>query len=549
MATEITQLQYHKKRLKLLHDERSPHDSHTKELYDFFMPRRGRALKNPEGGNEAGKGSKKHQNIINGTGLYAAKTFASGFMAGASNPATIWYHLTTPDKEMMEFGPVREWLFFVEADQRHVMSNSNYYDLLYLAYLDLGISGTFGGVINEDREQVIRCHSFAPGRYYIAQSDKGKVDTIYRRQPMTVRQMVDQFGEENVSTTVLNMYQRQNYDQWRDTIQAIEPNTTRIPGLADSQNMRWRSNWFEPKSNEGKLLRQSGFNEWPGAAPRWLLPDEDTYGSSPGMDALGDNKALQLQERRKAQAIDKLVDPPMVATPELRNSPSTLLPGGVTYASFTATGGAPGFQPAYTIKPDIGALLDDISSTEARVNREMYVDLFRMLIDTTRREITAREVEEKAEEKLSLLGPSLTRMNGELYIPTIDRIFAISLRAGRYPIPPRELEGVPLKVEFISILHQAQRRVQTQGIERTAGFVLSLRDAFPEVVDKFNYDEAVEEYGEAMAIPPKLIRPDDQTAEIRARRAEQQQLQELLAVAEPAEQASQAVKNISEVAR
>jgi len=441
---------------------------------------------------------------------------------------------------------VREWLFFVENDMRHVMTTSNYYDMLYLTYADLGIGGTFGGVINEDLNTTIRCQSYSPGRYYIAQSQIGKVETIYHVQPWTIKQMVDTFGKDRCSISVQNMYDNGQIDQWRGVVHAIEPNSTRVPGMADNQNMPWSSVWFEEKGPTEKVLRTSGFREWPAITPRWFIADDDVYGTSPGMDALGDNKALQVQERRKAQAIDKHVDPPMVASPELRNSPSTLLPGGVTYAQFAGTGGAPAFQPAYTIRPDIAALRDDILSIEERVNREMYVDLFRMLIDTTRREITAREVDEKAEEKLSLLGPALTRMNGEVYIPSIDRIFAISLRQGRYPPPPPELQGMPLKVEFISILHQAQRRVQSQGIERTAGFVLTLAEAYPEAVDKFDYDEAIEEYGESHALPPRLIRSDDETAAIRTRRAEQQQLQELMAVAEPAQQASQAIKNISD---
>ena len=538
-------VKYFRGRLKAMRTEFDDgHGQHLHDLYMYFMPRRGRALQNHYDSNQTGKGQKRHHNIINGTGLYAARTFAAGFMAGASNPASIWFHLRTPDADLMDFEPVRQWLFLVESDMRLLMSQSNFYDLLFMAYLDLGIGGTYSGVINEDLRTTIRCQNFTPGRYYIDQDHNGRANTVYKVQPLTVLQMVNMFGEENVSQTIRNMYAKQQYHQWRNAIQAIEPNTTRVPGMADSRNMRYRSWWFEEKGNAEKWLRQSGFRENPALGVRWLLADEDIYGRSPGMDALGDNKGLQLQERRKAQAIDKLVDPPMVAAPELRNTPTTLLPGGVTFASFAASGGAPAFQPAYAIRPDVRALTDDIQTTEERVNREMYVDLFRMLIDTTRREITAREVDEKAEEKLSLLGPALTRMNGELYIPAIDRIFAISLRAGRYPPPPPELQGMPLKVEFISILHQAQRRVQTQGIERTAGFVITLMDAYPEAADKLNVDEMVEEYGEAMAIPPKLLRSQEEVQARREEREQQRQMEQLAAAAEPARDATQAVANL-----
>jgi hypothetical protein len=46
----------------------------------------------------------------------------------------------------------------------------------------------------------------------------------------------------------------------------------------------------------------------------------DPYGSSCGMDALGCAKALQVQTKQKAKAVDKLVDPPMVGDPRSRIS-------------------------------------------------------------------------------------------------------------------------------------------------------------------------------------------------------------------------------------
>ena len=48
------------------------------------------------------------------------------------------------------------------------------------------------------------------------------------------------------------------------------------------------------------------------------------------MDALGDIKQLQLEQKRKAQAIDKNVNPPMIADPSMKNEPASLLPGAVT---------------------------------------------------------------------------------------------------------------------------------------------------------------------------------------------------------------------------
>ena len=75
----------------------------------------------------------------------------------------------------------------------------------------------------------------------------------------------------------------------------------------------------------------SGFRNFPVFSARWYTNSEDAWGRGWAMDALGDARALQLQQRRKAQAIDKLVDPPMVADAALRNQRTSMLAGDVTF--------------------------------------------------------------------------------------------------------------------------------------------------------------------------------------------------------------------------
>ena len=81
---------------------------------------------------------------------------------------------------------------------------------------------------------------------------------------------------------------------------------------------------------EAELSRQ-GFFEKPFIAMRWATTSNDPYGRSPGMEVLGDNKQLQLETRRKAEFLEKGVRPPMGAHPSLKNQPSSIRPGDITY--------------------------------------------------------------------------------------------------------------------------------------------------------------------------------------------------------------------------
>lgn len=56
------------------------------------------------------------------------------------------------------------------------------------------------------------------------------------------------------------------------------------------------------------------------------------------MLALGQVKALQVEQKRKAQLIDKATNPPMVAPTSLKNQRVSLLPGDVTYLDVLSGG-------------------------------------------------------------------------------------------------------------------------------------------------------------------------------------------------------------------
>jgi hypothetical protein len=47
---------------------------------------------------------------------------------------------------------------------------------------------------------------------------------------------------------------------------------------------------------------------------------------------------------------------------------------------------------------------------------------------------------------------------------------------------------MPLKIEYISLVAQAQKMVNISSIERMTAFVGNLAGVFPEVADKFDAD-------------------------------------------------------------
>jgi hypothetical protein len=524
-------------RLAALHTERSGWFSHWREISDFLLPRRGRWLSG-----ERNRGGKKNNNIIDPTGGLALRTLKSGMMAGITSPARPWFKLTTPDPDMAEFKPVKVWLERVEMLMRAVYHASNIYQSLQQVYEEVGGFGTAPMMIFSNFENVIHTKCLTVGEYYCAENHLGQIDTIYREFGMTVEQLVQEFGLEEISATARRLWDQGQYDTWVDVVHVIQPNRRMRDGsmLTDK---RFMSVYIEKGADDakGRLLAKRGFEEYPAPVPRWDLLAGDVYGRSPGMDALGEIKALQIKQRRKAEAIEKLVRPPMVAPTALRGQPSSILPGSVTYVD--AVSESARFRPAYEVNPQIEHLLLDIRDGQEIINRTFYADLFLMLHESDRRQITATEVAERHEEKLLMLGPVLDRLHRDLLQPTIDRTFGVMVRAGIVPPAPQELEGIDLKVEFVSMLAQAQKMVDTASIERMAGFAGNLAAVNPEVLDVVDFDETVYGYGERLGVPAEMLRDKKAVAAMRAQRAQQVAAQQAV---EMGSQAAQGAKTLSE---
>jgi hypothetical protein len=505
---------------------------HWRDLAEHILPRRYRWLVAEDIWR---RGNQINQRILNSTGTLAARNCASGMMSGITSPSRPWFRLAPQNKALLQDDDVKQWVDEVADRMRRVMSSSNYYLAKAVQYLDLVVFGTAPMLIYEDYDTVIRCFNPQAGEYYCAVGPNGNVDTLYRKYTMSVSAAVREFGIDNVCESTRSMYLRgdgANLDNEVVICHAIEPNPEYIAEgapLGESglpRRFRYREVYWEEKSPNDYVLRMNGFEDSPFSAPRWDVSGNDAYGRSPGMDALGDVKQLQLEEKRKAQAIDKMVNPPMIADPSLKNEPASLLPGAVTYVP--SLNGGIGFKPAFTINPPVAELKDDIAKVEGRIKDVFFNDLFLMIsqLDTVR---TATEIDARREEKLVLLGPVLERNESESLDPDIKRIYNIMARAGLFPLAPEALQGEAMKVEYVSMLAEAQRASATTGLERVWAFAGNLAAGVgPDVLDNLDPDETINIYADWLRVPAKVLRNKRAKEAIRQQRTEAAQKQQAM---------------------
>lgn len=512
------------RRKSALYSERSSWDSHWKEISEYQLPRAGRFFHT-----DRNQGKKRHNNIYDNTAMFSLRTLAAGMMAGMTSPARPWFRLGIKDKDLMESYAVKTWLHDTGELIRAIYSQSNTYRALHSIYEELGAFGTGANFVLPDFENVIHNFPLTIGEYAIATNYKGEVDTIVREVDMTVAQVVRQFGLNNVSTTVKNMWDNGNYDAWITLIHMVEPRRERDVTKKDAKNKKFASCYFESGSdNPDKFLLESGFSRFPAVTPRWVVTGNDIYGTSPGMECLGDVKQLQHEQFRKAQAIDYQVNPPLQVPSQYKDHTKARLPGGVFHVDATSPGG--GVRSAFEVNLNMQHLLMDIQDVRERIKSAYYADLFLMLANDTRSGITATEVAERHEEKLLMLGPVLERLHNELLSPMIDITFDACAEAGILPEIPKELQGMQIEIEFISTLAQAQRAVAAQGMDQLINRVGMIAQMKPEVIDKVDFDQMIDDTGDMFGVNPKLILPDNVVAQIRADRARQAQAQQMAAM-------------------
>ncbi len=169
---------------------------------------------------------------------------------------------------------------------------------------------------------------------------------------------------------------------------------------------------------------------------------------------------------------------------------------------------------------------------QGRIKQAFYADLFLMMAESDRREITAREIDERHEEKMLMLGPVLERLHNELLDPLVKRVFNIMARHGLIPAPPRGVRPGQLTIEFISMLAQAQKAVATGAIERFWQFGMQIAAAKPEAMDRLDPDGTMDAYAEMTGVPSSVTVDLPTARKLRAARAQAQQQQAALANAQ-----------------
>ena len=494
-------------RFDRLKGQRQNWETHWQEVADYMQPRKADVTKTRS------KGDKRTELIFDASPIQAVELLAASLHGMLTNPATPWFSLRFKNQELEMEDEAKLWLESATEVMYSAFNRSNFQQEIFELYHDLITFGTAAMFIQEDNEDILKFSTRHINEIFIAEDDKGRIDTVYRKFKLSVRATIQQFGD-SVSMDIKAQAKKDPYNEI-EILHAVYPRADFNPKLKDAENMPFESVYVEYKN--GNELSISGFQEFPFVVPRYLKASHEIYGRSPAMTALPDVKMLNEMSKTTIKAAQKQVDPPLLVPDDGFLLPVRTVPGGL---NFYRSGTRDRIEPL-----NIGANNPlGLNMEEQRRNSIRAVFYVNQLMMQDGPQMTATEVIQRNEEKMRLLGPVLGRLQSELLKPLIDRVFNILLRNNQLPQAPEFLSGQDIEIEYVSPLAKAQKSTELQSIMRAIEILGSLANVAP-VFDYINFDNLVKHLAEIVGVPQKLLKSQSQVTAERQQAQQQQQEQ------------------------
>jgi len=482
---------------------RAPEEADWQDLFDLLDPTQDVLSKESR--------RTRYEELFDPTQMYALDAYVGGIFGQLSNPVMRWFELGIDDPDLLEFTPVKEWLYGSTSLLLRSLdiSSSNFYPEISAFYADMGITGLATLYQEEDlgRGRILdRCISI--NQTYIDDDAFGFVSVFHNVFQLKGNKLLQMFPNTP------------RVDEKR-TYQIIH----RVMETPDSELGRHDAKPFYSiyvSPDLDTLEKRGGYYEFPYHVGRWKKRHDTPYASGPGHIARPDMTMLQEMERTHIVAANRAADPTLLAHSESDIRITDITPGAVLYGAVNESG-KPLLQ-ALDRAQNLQLSMNQSEQRRAAIRQAFYFDLMQFF---QRKEATATEFLGIQEEKLRLMGPNLIRVQSTLS-SFIGRRYRLLERAGQLPPPPPEMAGKSLQVVYQSPLAKAQQSAQARIAMQFANGVAQLAQYSPDALDRLNVDATIAVLHDGLGAPPSVmtdLRMAEQTRQQRAQR--QMQMEEL----------------------
>ncbi|WP_422529277.1 portal protein [Serratia fonticola] len=499
------------KRVDTLKAARQSHESVWRECYDFTYPLRGSGFSTQV--LDAQSAKSKVAKLLDGTATDSARMLASALMSGMTPANAQWLSL---DSESLP-DDAKAWLSTCASLIWENIHSSNFDAEGYEANLDVVCAGWFALYIEENQEEGGYSFQQWPlAQVFVASTrSDGIIDTVFRCYQLTAAQAVKKFGDKEVSEKIRKAAKDKPDDKF-DFLHAIFPRDNYVVNARLAKNMRFASYSIEVTGK--KVVRESGYHEFPVCVPRWMKIPGTSYGIGPTYDALPDCKELNETKRMEKAAQDLAISGMWIAEDDGVLNPRTVKVGP---RKIIVANSVDSMKPLLT-GADFNVAFTAEQRLQAAIRKIMMAD---QLQPQDGPAMTATEVHVRVALIRQLLGPVYGRFQAEYLQPLVTRCFGLAFRAGVFPEPPESMNAANFNVKYISPLARAQKLEDVTAIQQLAASVGQLVAIYPDVKDNVDSDEAVRVMSEGLGVPAKVLRTSADVTSMRDERAKAQQQQ------------------------
>jgi len=493
-------------------------------------------------------GEKTGQEIYDDTAMLARNKLRDGMVGYLCSRNQPWFALELPGKfnfppssgmrawsgrRVDEYPQVQRWLQDCQTVMYSALNRSNFYDVVGEFISDGATCGTAHMLAEEDLARAAIVFTVPHFREcYIAENQWKKVDTCYRVYRMTLRQLAQKFGWDEMCKIEPNFKRdyESNMHGERDVLHAVYPREDYEPWRADSKNKPWVSEWVYCRG--GKIIvpgsgatsptladqkniiaQESGYDSMPSISWRWRVNDDEVYGRGPAHDAFVSIAQLNQMGRTNLITAQKAAEPPLVAYSDLRGAIQRD-PNGITYVESNRGDLRTRMpQPLYTGVQSLPFNLEYSDRVRQIVNEHFHTDVFMMMSQLANaghsERMVVEQVMELQGEKAAILGTRVGNLQSEAFDPLIYRIYSIEAEAGRIPAPPDILlETVhgPVEVQYLGPLAQAQTRLNTvRSIQSFLSLAGQIAQMDPTIIHAINGPKILRLFRDLVNVPVDVV--------------------------------------------
>lgn len=490
------------------------------ELAEIFLPNRADFIA------ERAPGEERDDGLWDNGPQLAARGLISAIATFLRPAGKTWPKARAKNRDVEQLESVRNWLYAVTQITYDAIYDVrvNTDKVLSEVDADLVVFGT--GIAHvawnkSERHLVIKSKSLA--HTALMTGKDGTPNASYAFSKPTLRQLVDEFGEDKLTKAMAEEYNqpKPNLEKTYEIVHAILPNAD-WKALGGKGRFPVASMWISVGCKE--LIDEKGFYDFPDIIPQWDTLTKEVYARSPAMVALPDARVVQAMSKTFLEAGEMSLRPPTYSFADMIQGELQMFPGGhttVDMSGFQGTG-----DPIKAIQ--IGAFPEKIFEVYQQKNDNVAAAFFRDILELPSArdgEMTATEINARLDQFLRQAAPIFVRVGNSYNGQLCNRVFNILMREGMYPEPPEEMFDQEVEFEYESPIKEAREKAEAMKVLEGINMMLPLAEAQAKlsggpaaVLDNLDFDAAIRFIGVKADLPQAIFTPIEKMMEDRAAR-------------------------------